>query len=66
MTALPRPPQPPDPAFVPQSVRGSFPAIEPRTRALLMAVRQALLMIVDALEVYAEIERTAELRKRTR
>lgn len=38
-----------------------------RERTLWLAFRQALLMIVDAIEVYIGIEtRTAELRKRSR
>lgn len=34
-----------------------------KTEALIMAIRAALLAIVDALEVYAEIERTRDIRK---
>lgn len=42
-------------------------SIGTREKALALAVRQALLMIVDAIEVYIGTEiRTAELRKRAR
>lgn len=34
--------------------------------ALMKAVRQALLMIVDAIEVFLEMERTSELRKKVK
>jgi hypothetical protein len=41
--------------------------IDERNRKLAMAIRQALLMAVDAIEVYIGIEvRTAELRKEKR
>jgi hypothetical protein len=38
-----------------------------RLRPLMLAIRQALLMIVDAIEIYLEMEtRTAELRRERR
>lgn len=77
------PPPRPDPRIVPQTIVGNYPArdyevpaqhiivqdapIEPRARALAMTVRQALLMVVDAIEVYIGTEvRTSELRKAKR
>ena len=35
-------------------------------RAFWLAVRQALLMVVDAIERMCDLERTAEVRKRAR
>lgn len=41
------------------------PLVDTRTRTLLVAVRQALLSMVNAIEVYLDMEpRTSELRRR--
>lgn len=37
-----------------------------KQRALWYALRQALLMIVDAIEVFLAIDRTSELRKKSK
>lgn len=42
------------------------PILNNRTRVLLLAVRQALLMLVDAIEVYIGVSRTSEMRRRAK
>ncbi len=52
-------------SIVPRAADDALTMVDPRTRALALAVRQALLMIVDAIEVWLGMEvRTAELRRR--
>lgn len=38
--------------------------IDPKIYVLLQGVRQGLLAVVDAIEVYLDLERTSGLRKR--
>lgn len=56
-----------DPSMVNVRQRPHAPAIAADQRVLWLAMRQALLMVVDAIEVYLQLEnRTSELRRRAK